>query len=145
MTTQTTTATILEIIAAMPAAMLMTDAELSSAVTALGAYVQQDVAMQDHAGLAWGQLDICNAEVARRERVESDRLWMVQEEGDIDAIIAEIARAAQLPVDAVVSVLTYDWTDGADAMNEYLTTEPIANIASWVREMVAIDEELVND
>lgn len=58
------------------------------------------------------------------------------------ALIAEIARVAHLPVDAVVSVLTYDWTDGPEAMAEYLATEPVASIASWVRAMVEIDEEL---
>lgn len=58
------------------------------------------------------------------------------------ALIAEIAAFANLPVDAVESVLRYDWNSTAEELEEYLATEQVADIASWVRDMIAIDEEL---
>lgn len=61
------------------------------------------------------------------------------------AIIAQIADVANLPIDAVVYVLTYDWDGGPEAMAEYLATEPVDSIASWVRAMFQIDVEFGNE
>lgn len=135
-TIQTTNAAMLELLTAMPAAMLMTDTEINSAVAVLNAYVQQDVSEQQFAGYAWGQLEILNAEIARRERAEQDRRHLASE------TIAEVAAVANLPIDAVVHVLTYDWDGGPEAMAEYLATESVDSIASWVRAMVQIDVEM---